>query len=161
MRVDKYLIPKTIMHKTKEFLIAQGKLDREAYVVWKGVQKSNMVYSITGIIIPEQKAIKTPLGYAFDIPSHSISNVTAILRQQNEIALIQVHSHPGASTKHSPRDDKLSLLGRKGALSIVLPHFGNISFSDFSQTTVHMLTGVNKWDIIPNGQVSKFLAIEV
>lgn len=158
--MDKYLVPKEIMNKTKEFLIAQGKLDREAYVLWKGVQKPKMVYSVTGLIIPEQTAIKTPLGYAFDISPQSIAGVTAILRQSNEIGLIQVHSHPGISTRHSKRDDLLGLLGRKGALSIVLPHFGNIRFLDFTETTVHVLTGINKWDPVPKDQVAKILRCE-
>lgn len=156
----RYFIPLEIMQKTKSFLVKQGEQDKEAYVLWKGKQRSNTDYTVTDIIIPEQIAIRSPLGYSFEIPQESVIKVMKALRQSNEIGLIQVHSHPGQSAKHSDRDDKLSLIGRKGALSIVLPFFGKVMFDDFSQSKVHMLTGIFKWDLLPSDKVNRILIIE-
>lgn len=154
-----YYVPIEIMRSTKGFLVNEGKKDNEAYVLWKGKQQSNTTYSITGMVIPEQRAICSPFGYSFDLSQESIAEVLKTLRQTNEIGLIQVHSHPGYSALHSERDDKLSLLGRKGSLSIVLPFFGNIIFEDFSETKVHILTDIQQWQILSTDQVNQTLTV--
>ncbi len=157
---SRYYIPLVIMQRTKKFLVQQGKADKEAYVLWKGQRRSNSDYTVTGIIIPDQIAIRSSFGYSFEIPQKSVGEVIAALRQTNEIGLIQVHSHPGHSARHSDRDDKLSLLGRKGALSIVVPNFGNVVFDDFSNTMVHILTGIHKWDVLRLEHIKKTLIVE-
>lgn len=154
-----YNIPINIMAKTKEFLVSKGKQDSEGYILWKGIKKNDTEYQVTGFVIPEQVAIKNVYGYAFDISARAIEKVTVELFKNREIGLIQVHSHPSLSTIHSQRDNTLSLLSRKGAISVVVPHFGNVEFNDFSRTTVYMQTGIYKWDIVPKNQVSNILRI--
>ncbi|MDR3627764.1 MAG: hypothetical protein P4L45_13060 [Ignavibacteriaceae bacterium] len=156
----KYSVSREIMRDTKEFLLSQGKKDKEAFVLWKGKRVSENQFDVTGMIIPNQTAVRTQFGYSFDISEQSIIEVLKELRLSNEIGLIQVHSHPGHSTMHSDRDDKLSLLGRKGSLSIVLPYFGNAAFEDFSSAKVHILTGINKWEALTLQQVNDVLSVK-
>mgnify|MGYP001436858100 CR=1 FL=1 len=154
-----YKVPIGVMRDTKEFLIEQGRKDHEAFVLWKGKQETDSTYIVTGVIIPEQRAIRSAFGYAFDLSEKSINNVLNELHRTNEIGLIQVHSHPGSSAIHSSRDNELSLLGRKGSLSIVLPFFGNIEFENFSKTKVHILTDLHLWQILSPNQVNQMLTI--
>ena len=48
--------------------------------------------------------------------------------------LAQIHSHPGADTRHSDGDDKLVIMPFDGMLSLVAPHYGHglHTFDDFS-----------------------------
>lgn len=48
--------------------------------------------------------------------------------------LAQIHSHPGADTRHSDGDDKLVIMPFDGMLSLVAPHYGRglHTFDDFS-----------------------------
>lgn len=155
-----YYVPLEIMIRTKEFLMKQGDLDHEAYVLWTGRKLKDNNYIVTDIVIPGQKANKSAFGYFFDISGKSIAKIVADLQSKNTIGLIQVHSHPGESALHSERDDYLSLLGRKGALSVVLPFFGNVDFDDFSYSKVHMLTGLHHWELLSDEQVKKILIVK-
>ena len=70
----------------------------------------------------------------------------AIVRQARRHGLgilAQIHSHPGADTRHSDGDDKLIIMPFEGMLSLVAPHYGKglHSFRDFS---VHQYQG-NAW----------------
>ena len=154
-----YYVPIEIMMRTKEFLMKQGELDHEAYVLWTGRKLEDSNYIVTDIVIPGQKANKSTFGYYFDISEQSIAKTVSDLQSKNTIGLIQVHSHPGESALHSKRDDYLSLLGRKGALSIVLPYFGNVNFDDFSYSKVHMLTGLHHWELLSDEQVKKIMMV--
>lgn len=67
----------------------------------------------------------------------------AIVRQARQAGLgilAQVHSHPGADTRHSDGDDELIVMPFGGMLSLVAPHYGNglHSFGDFA---VHQYQG--------------------
>lgn len=154
-----YKIPLAVMKDTKSFLLSKGKEDKEAFVLWKGVKQGEGQYYVTGYIIPDQIALKTEFGYSFDIPQASIIKLNQELFNKKEIGLIQVHSHPGINTRHSIRDDKLSILNRLGALSIVLPNFGNVMFNDFSRVTVHVHTSIHNWEIMPLVQVDQVLKV--
>ncbi|HOJ12461.1 MAG TPA: hypothetical protein PK733_18005 [Clostridiales bacterium] len=155
----KYFIPFNLLKETKDFLVQMGKKDKEAYVLWSGVKLSTFEFQVRGMIIPEQLAVKTAFGYAFDITASSIGKINEALFDKGEMGLIQVHSHPGESAFHSPRDDKLSVINRLGALSIVLPYFGNIDFSDFSKVKVHIHTGVHQWEVLPLNKVKEIIHI--
>lgn len=160
MRLNKvYYVPYTIMEETKKFLIEKGKVYEEAFVLWKGTRISDDEFKVTGYIIPKQTASNNLCGYSFDIDSEEIERMNSQLYKNSEMGLIQVHSHPGCSTIHSNRDDDLCILGKKGALSVVLPDFGNTNFTDFSNATVHIQTGVHKWDIIPKSKVKDYIRI--
>lgn len=61
----------------------------------------------------------------------------AIVRQARRSGLgilAQVHSHPGADTRHSDGDDKLIIMPFDGMLSLVAPYYGKglHTFVDFS-----------------------------
>lgn len=160
MSSSKYFVPFKLLEKTKDFLVQMGKKDKEAYVLWSGVKLNTDEFKVRGIIIPEQIAVRSAFGYAFDIPASSIGKINSTLFSKGEMGLIQVHSHPGESAIHSPRDDKLSIINRLGALSVVLPHFGNIDFSDFTKVKVHIHTGVHKWEVLPLNLVKEMIRIE-
>jgi hypothetical protein len=147
------------MKETKLYLINKGKENKEAFVLWTGIQNPDNSYSVNNLLIPYQIADKNNFGYSFDIPGKSISEIIQVLYNSGEIGLIQVHSHPGASARHSLRDDTLSILNRSGALSIVLPYFGNIEFNDFSNCLVHVNVGINKWDVLPYSKVKEIVKI--
>lgn len=155
----KYYIPFNFLKETRDFLVQMGKEDKEAYVLWSGVKLRMYEFQVKRMIIPEQTAVRTAFGYAFDITASSIGKINATLFEKGEMGLIQVHSHPGESALHSPRDDKLSVINRLGALSVVLPHFGNIDFSDFSNVKVHIHTGVHRWEVLPLNKVNEIIHI--
>jgi proteasome lid subunit RPN8/RPN11 len=51
--------------------------------------------------------------------------------------LAQVHTHPGASTRHSFGDDRMILMPFESMLSIVVPHYGHFGMRPLSSLGVH------------------------
>lgn len=154
-----YNIPLKIMQDTKKTLMEFGRQDKEGFLLWKGLKLSESEFQITGFIVPKQIARKTTFGYSFEIPTQAIRDMQLQLEKTGETGLIQVHSHPGKSALHSDMDDKLCILSKKNALSIVLPYFANIDFDDFSNSKVHIQSALYIWEVLSNDQVNKILRV--
>jgi hypothetical protein len=56
----------------------------------------------------------------------------------------QIHTHPGASTRHSPTDDGYAVTPHSGFVSIVLPYFAQGPIS-LDGAYIAELTNTGKW----------------
>ena len=71
---------------------------------------------------------------ASSFPETAFADVARRARSMHLGILAQVHSHPGADTRHSDGDDELVVMPFENMLSLVAPHYGRIltSIGDFS-----------------------------
>jgi proteasome lid subunit RPN8/RPN11 len=71
--------------------------------------------------------------------------------------LCQVHSHPGADTRHSDGDDELVLLPFEGMLSVVAPQFG-VALRSIEELSIHQFQD-GKWVLCSSDSVSSRLLV--
>lgn len=134
-------VPSQVLEKTLVTLREAGNRDAERLVLWIGRTKGNFSV-VSSVLIPEQIASVD----FFRVPPNSMAQIVATLREQRNIIVAQVHSHPGEAF-HSPADDKWALISRVGALSIVLPRFalGVDKINFFTHAKLFVLSEHNSW----------------
>lgn len=68
--------------------------------------------------------------------------------------LAQVHSHPGAWTRHSQGDDHMVLMPYEGMLSIVAPHYGASGLRPLSTLGVHQFQD-GRWRLATEDSIGR------
>lgn len=68
--------------------------------------------------------------------------------------LVQVHSHPGAWTRHSQGDDHMVLMPYEGMLSIVIPHYGASGLRPLSTLGVHQFQD-GRWRLATEDSIGR------
>ena len=109
-------VPISVVEETEKFLRHAGAQGYEGAVLWIARQLSE-AFEVQRVIIPRQTASR----WHFDVPLDERIRIAISLRE-NELVLLQVHSHPEEAF-HSPTDDSKAMVDRQWALSIVVPHF--------------------------------------
>ena len=101
----------------------------EGICYWAGREKSKHT-SLEAVLVPEAR--HRPLGVF--VSETAFADVARRARSMHLGILAQVHSHPGADTRHSDGDDELVVMPFENMLSLVAPHYGRIltSIGDFS-----------------------------
>ncbi len=115
-------LPRTLLERSWQLLRAEGRARVESEVVWGG-----RCFADEGVVF----SIVSPVGEGayhrtggISVGPMTIAALGQWLRgAQGQIALAQVHSHPGAWVDHSHVDDDEPIACDDGFLSIVWPHF--------------------------------------
>jgi hypothetical protein len=108
--------PLKIVESTLDSLRAAGVGGTERGVYWLAGRGDPQ--KVVEVYVPLQEATRV----LFWISPHAMKTFMSHLRQYRLMAVAQVHSHPGVAF-HSTTDDRCSLLGHAGALSVVVPFF--------------------------------------
>ena len=89
----------------------------EAGCFWYGVRTEDTASALT-LGIPRQ--INRPAN--FDIPADGLAElIKAACETSGLVAVAQIHIHPGADVRHSPRDDKQVV--SRNIFSLVIPNY--------------------------------------
>lgn len=143
------------IRRTISELAAAGKRNCEYVVLWVGKREGQRI-EIIDFLVPEQ-IVRAD---AFRIPRQGMNQIFAHLRETRGFLAAQVHSHPELAF-HSSADDEWAIVRHVGALSIVVPYFGDgitrESFSDM--TALYRLDSQNRWVLIEPDDASKYYVI--
>lgn len=152
-------VPHAVMQETIMFLRAQGKLRKEGIVLWRGVVDSHTHATVRAVIAPPQTALSSEYTGHVSVPLEARAKITRELNALGEVLLVQVHSHP-AEAFHSQTDDEHPVILHKGAISVVVPYFGDVSFDDFANVEVFRLLEWPNWRQLSSRERAALFLIE-
>ena len=147
-----YEVPATVLTATIDALRGMSKGQRESIVLWSGRIVSEERARVVRLLIPRQNTGRLH----FNVPLRERMQLIADLASANELALVQLHTHPQRAF-HSEADDQLAIIKHVGALSVVVPEFGSRWTGDFSETSVNIHEGRSVWrELTPLGSQMLF-----
>lgn len=104
----------------------------EGIVFWAGRQDGDDQL-IAAVIVP--RAVH---GRGFiHVDAQQVGEAAHQARTRRLPLLAQVHSHPGADTRHSDADDNLVLMAREAMFSVVVAHYGDGGITPAEGAGIH------------------------
>lgn len=119
--VSKFIVPLGVVNLTDQQLRLAGQLGCERFVLWSGVQESD-VFVIRTAHVPAQTAYKLPEGLCVRVEGPELHRLNVWMFQHGEELGVQVHAHP-TDAYHSETDNTYPIVAIRGGLSIVVPNF--------------------------------------
>lgn len=144
LTIKNFVIPRSILQETIEFLRQVGSEGFEGFVLWGGEASADSFFFKTSII-PTQRAILTPNGLLVTVEGEALFEVNKALHDQGQVLAAQVHSHP-SDAYHSSTDDQFPMVTLMGALSIVIPDFARYAPQDLDDWAWYRLSKKGHWD---------------
>jgi Prokaryotic homologs of the JAB domain len=125
--IIKFLIPPQVLAETLQFLRVKGKQECEGLVLWVGIA-DNDAAQVQQAVVPKQIAVRSRHGLSVHVAGETLHDLNVWLYEKRLRLLAQVHSH-GEHAYHSETDNEHSIVTALGALSVVVPYFGNVPCS--------------------------------
>lgn len=154
--IEVVVVPQLVIQDGHQFLRAAGATGREGLVLWIG-QKNGETFSVTELVIPEQRGIRTNDGVCVIIEGNALARLNADLYRRQLQLIAQVHSHPRAAY-HSSTDDEYAIATKVGCLSLVVPNFATLSFS-LAECAAYRLSADGEWVELSIGETSQLIHI--
>jgi len=138
MKISQWVIPLSIIaHTEKAF--RGGK--HEVFAIWTADKSelglANRPVSISRCIIPKQTPGETPTGVYVHIEGAELQRIQLDNFDRSERSVIQLHTHPGEDVNMSPLDREWEVVRHVGALSIIVPFYGQDSLMRFDGVNVY------------------------
>lgn len=141
--VTTFEVPRSAVEVTLASLREGGENGNEVFVLW-GARVEDAVLHFGSVLVPKQTAYRTSHGLLVTIEGSALFSVNKTLYERNEILAAQVHSHP-TDAYHSDTDDCYPLVTLKGAVSVVVPYFGQEGLAGIYDWAWFRLTGKARW----------------
>ncbi len=127
----------------------------ERVALWLGERGENAI-TVRELYVPKYEASSD----YFYIPRTSMAALMSHLREARLMIAAQLHTHP-MEAFHSAADDTWAIVRHAGALSVVIPEFGQYAtpgnFVDHAK--VFCLSRKNDWQEIPRADLSCHLEV--
>ena len=137
MKYKKWKIPHQVLAETQRaFLRGQ----HEVFAIWVASrQETNQagVAEITRCIVPEQKPGVSQSGVWVHIAGQELQRIQLDNYQRRERSIVQLHTHPGADVQMSMLDREWEIVRHIGALSIIVPYYGQRGLGSFDGANVY------------------------
>jgi hypothetical protein len=152
-----FLVAEPVLAATREALVsfALAGLDdggHEGIVYWAGREAEDYTVFMQAVVPVADHSYGRVM-----VSEEEIGRTQRAARRDKCGILCQVHSHPGADTRHSDGDDGLVLLPFEGMLSIVAPRFG-LGLHDIGDVSVHQFQD-GRWVLCSTESVSRGLVV--
>ena len=154
--IARYALTGDILDTTWAFLRERGEREVEAVVLWVGVVHDEAHAEVLVAIPPPQIAYRSDDGLWVEIPQDGLSELIGALPAGVQV-LARVHSHPGEAY-HSDLDNTNMVIAHEGAISIVVPDFGDCAVS-LGVCSVNRLRADGRWDELNPGAVSAMFEV--
>lgn len=120
-----------------------GTMCKEGIVLWLGRRERAGEIRVVEVYVPDHEAESD----YFWIPPESMQALLLHLQETTTFIASQVHSHPNKAF-HSYADDQWAIVRHLGALSLVVPHFAQVTTVDtfIQDIAAFRLTAQNQWD---------------
>ena len=141
----RFVIPRSsVLEPTVEALHEAGRYGDEAFAVWAGIVEDGTTVRFTRCIVPEQTPQRTPHGLLVTVGGEALNAINRECYRRGELMAGQVHTHP-TEAYHSDTDDHFPLVTLLGALSIVIPDFGQQGTKGIRRWAFYRLAGRARW----------------
>jgi hypothetical protein len=152
-----FLVAEPVLAMTREALVsfALAGLDdggHEGIVYWAGREATGCTVFMQAVVPEAEHSHGRVM-----VSAEEIGRMQRAARRDKCGILCQVHSHPGADTRHSDGDDDLVLLPFKGMLSIVAPRFG-LGLYGVADVSVHQFQE-GRWVLCSPDSVARGLIV--
>jgi hypothetical protein len=119
--VNTFRVPAQVVAETEDALRRAGGDGWELFVLWTG-QQTGPEFDVHRMVVPEQKAYKTPDGLLVRVEGPALHKMNVELFERSEVLGVQVHAHP-THAFHSDTDSAYPIVTALGGLSIVAADF--------------------------------------
>lgn len=133
-----FIVTKSVLEKTVEFLKISEKKQTEVVILWSGEIRGCTV-KIKTAWLPFQYS---DVGF-FMIPGDELFKLNRTIFESGERLVAQVHTHPTLAY-HSDTDSEFSVTSMENGLSIVVPHFGATSIKSYLECAYYVYKD-RKW----------------
>lgn len=135
MRIKYWNIPNHILVETA-YAFSRGR--HEVFVIWTSTLHFNgSTCEITRCIVPKQRAEVTLSGAYVHIEGAELSRIQFDNFDSKERSVIQLHTHPSSNVNMSSLDKEWEVVKHVGALSIIVPSYGDRGLQGFPGVNVY------------------------
>jgi len=125
----------------------------EVFVLWTAaLDTSGDVCHVVRCIVPDQQAGITPDGVFVHIEGSELSRIQFDNFDRGERSVVQLHTHPGIDVRMSNLDRQWEVVAHDGALSIIVPSYGDLGLLGFPGVHVYERQG-GQWRLWPRDEV--------
>lgn len=135
-------VPSDVIARGYDFMRAAGKMRLEGMVLWAGLQQGK-IFTVTELIIPEQRGLSTPDGVCAIVDAPELQRLNMHLYRNSLKLIAQVHTHPGRAY-HSDTDDHYAIANTVGCFSLVVPNFARQNYL-LRECAVYRLNAHAQW----------------
>lgn len=155
-RVNKYLIPHSVVYETELFFRTLP--NSEAIAYWTGVFDGREA-KIKSSIFPQMLSGRYEESFG-RVDLNTAFAVGNLVHQRREFLMIQLHTHPFEAF-HSLTDDRYPISHRVGFISIVIPFYGQLPLDDQRKWEAFEYKGTGRWRHMPQMEVRKRFVIQL
>jgi hypothetical protein len=137
--IQRIWVPRWVVDRSWALLRQDGRKGVESTVLWGG-RRFGSEAVVMSVIYPCGRDVSFSSGL-IKVGVDVTGEMGRWLRSEGQRALVQVHTHPGAWTGHSPTDDEGPIVSAEGFVSVVWPHYASIPPRAVHDMGVHRLLG--------------------
>jgi hypothetical protein len=142
--VREFVVPLELVDRTLQPLQRAGRDGYEAFVLWGGRFVGEDRFEFVSAYFPEQTTSRGEEGLLVYVDGEALFRVNRAFYEQGLVLGGQVHSHP-TDAYHSSTDDAYPLATLLGALSAVVPDFGDCGRERLSDWAWYRLVAAGEW----------------
>lgn len=156
MTILQWDVPQRIIDETAQ-AFAQGR--HEVFVFWTAaLGDQSDICSVRRCVVPVQRPGTTPHGVYVHIAGAELSRVQFDNFDRGERSIAQLHTHPSADVRMSDLDRQWEVVTHDGALSIIVPWYGDYGLAGFPGVNVYEREG-QTWRLWSADETSRRLRI--
>lgn len=140
--VTELRVPSKVIADGYDFMRSAGRMRLEGMVLWAGTRR-DQVFTVTELIVPEQKGLRTADGVCAVVEADELARLNMHLYRTGLELVAQVHTHP-TEAYHSSTDDQYAIATTIGCYSIVVPNFAVVNYA-LSECAVYRLDERGAW----------------
>jgi hypothetical protein len=142
--VREFIVPIELLDQTLEPLQKAGLKGYEAFVLWGGQFLTADRFEFMSAYVPEQTTSRGAEGLLVYVDGEALFRVNRAFYERGLVLAGQVHSHP-TDAYHSSTDDAYPLATLVGALSGVVPDFGDGGRKRLDDWAWYRLVAAGEW----------------
>jgi hypothetical protein len=142
--VRHFIVPLDLVDQTLEPLQRAGRTGYEAFVLWGGRFVGDDQFEFVSAYFPEQTTSRGAEGLLVYVDGEALFRVNRAFYEGGLVLGGQVHSHP-TDAYHSETDDTYPLVTLVGALSGVVPDFGDGGRERLGEWAWYRLVRTGEW----------------
>lgn len=156
MSFESWAIPWRVCAETEQ-AFTRGR--HEVFALWTApLVAASPTCPISRCVVPAQRPGFTSGGAYVHIEGAELSRIQFDNYDRGERNVIQLHTHPGADVTMSDLDRLWEVVAHVGALSIIVPRFGDLGLLDFRGCNVYERMA-NDWQLWSPSEVRARLQV--
>lgn len=135
MKYHRWIVPRTVLAET-ERAFERGR--HEVFALWTAALATvSDDAHIMRSIVPNQKPGCTPRGVYVHIAGEELQRIQLNNFSLGQRSIVQLHTHPSANVTMSALDREWEVTRHVGALSIIVPSYGDRGLDGFAGVNVY------------------------